>query len=825
MIICAVLAVALVACGNETPAQTGEVQSLQVSTIQYMPNAYVNESFDLRDVINMEEGVEYSATAFYVLATYDDATNTFSSVEYMLEVKDLCYTPVETTNTVVTITATRGAAKASKTVLIPTIIRADPLDDLLKSDGTHGTADGGITKSVNNDPMYIQGENSATSLHVSFNSVDPHPWGNTFISLHNEEVQKHFTDQEWKNAILTFWIYNPNDLAIEFQLRLADDFTGLNVDWSNAEGPHKQIAAPGQWTQIFFPLRKLGVLSRITADQYHSCAVNMKFRYEGYSTTESYAFDFYLDNLDVVDGSVYPEIDNSYVLSDETVEQGWENMQMDIGWQGVYTEYNYENTMGEGSTCSLKAFFNNDKAQTNNFICLSPQQEFEELPDMTGGKFSAYFKFENLEEKVSLDILNDKWAVSNRVDFKLEPVGDGWYYGEVDMENLQVGTGLNTNIIRIRLIFHGVNMQSVAYVDTCKFEYKKVDKVLEDISADWINMSSDTGPFYCNTTFSFVTTHLKGSNTVRSLKLVAPSNANGRYTWSTQAAAENGELSALPNMTKGTLGAWFYFGNQAPSASLIITSDTYMGSNSVNFVFTQNGGNGWYYGELHGSDIKFVEDTSAKAVYRLTLVIPAGYTVYVDNLNWKANTENTLVPVVDNAPVVPKANFVAGENLTVEFENSKKLSSMSLDYKITSGEKFSLALMVDWNNFYGVFDFTAEGTSHPIDGVSTEALSNGYIRATFDLHAITKYSGKPSGIVTMLYVRGDWTTANGIIENVKLTVDENAEPEPEVPENGFKAGEDQNIAIGNTQALETPRHWRPSPSITRSSPAITSTSH
>ena len=74
-------------------------------------------------------------------------------------------------------------------------------------------------------------------------------------------------------------------------------------------------------------------------------------------------------------------------------------------------EYDYEIKQSDDSNCSLKAYFDNDKALTNSFICLSPQSEtdIDALPDMTGGTFSGYFKFENMDARGSLDIVNDKF--------------------------------------------------------------------------------------------------------------------------------------------------------------------------------------------------------------------------------------------------------------------------------------------------------------------------------------------------------------------------------------------------------------------------------
>ena len=810
--ICVLIIAVFAGCGNKTPESSGP---LQVNTKAIVPSAYIGETFDLRDVILMEDGVDYTATAYYVAVSRTEAGNEYQTQRFALDVADLKFTPKDVCESVVKITANRGKEQASKVVVIPTSIRAEPLDDLLKSDGICGSSDNGITKSVNMDSKYLYGETSTTSLHVNFNTKDPHPWGNYFVGLDSKEVQQHFTDQTWENGILTFWVYNPNEKAIEFQLRLNDPRSDINVDWSDTEGPHRQFALPGQWTQIFFSFRKMGLTKRITTDEFIAYSINLKFRYEDYSTTENYSLDFYLDNLDVVDGSVYPDVDTKYILSDESLEQGWENMAMDIGWQGVYTEYDYETMQGENSICSLKAYFNSDKALNNSFICLNPGAHTELAGlDMTGGKLGAYFKFENMDKRVTLDIVNATWQVSNQIDMTLKSVGDGWYYGEADMEKLQVGTGRNDNIIRIRFIFHGVTADSVVYMDTCKFDYKHIDKVLESTSVDLINMTPDLGSFYYNVEHKFVTSHLKGGNSVRSLKLTAPYGERGRYTWNTDAAATNGEISAKPNMTKGTLGAWFYFGEQAPAASLQVTSDNWKGSREIPFVFTNKDNNGWYYGELHGSDIDFFESANTKAVLRWMLIIPEGYTVYIDNLSWKANVETELVAVDIPKPSGPNAAFEAGKDTIVTLDNSERLATLSFRYKITSGEKFALALMPEWTSYYGYYEFLASGPGGEYNGVTAESINDGYILVTFDLKALDLINGTPTTALTMLYIRGEYTTATGVIEDISWTVDNNSEPEvPSDPSNPeepiepedttytFAAGSGATIVLDNDQSV------------------------
>lgn len=662
LLVVAVLLVAAIAgCDKqETPGAAGS--ALQINTIKFMPMAYLDESFDLRDVLLMEEGVEYSATGCYVEVKQDETTKEFTISETALEVVDLCFTPKAIAENVITLTAKRGSETAQKVIYIATTIHAEPLDDLYKSSGELGGSDPGISKSVNIDPLYLQGENSTTSLHVEWSSMDPHPWGNLFLSFSSPLAQEHFTDQKWENAIVTFWVYNPNELPIEFQFRLVDEQSGANLDWNGADGPHKMRAEPGQWTQLFCSLRKVGgTTRRLTADKYTNDMLSLKFRYDGYSTTEAYSFDFYMDNIDVVDASMYPEIDTKNVRTSETIEQGWENISQDIGWQGVYTEYDHEVQMGEGSKCALKIMFNQEKSLTNSFWCLQTEtnKAFNGNLDMTAGKLHGYFKFEGLDPKVSVDIVNSKWATSNKVDMTLTPVGDGWYKAELDLQKLEVGNHRNDHIIRVRFHFSGANKDSVVYVDTMKFDYVHIEKVYEAPSTDWINMTMDTGAFYFAGEKKFSTSYLKGGNTVRSLMLKAPADAIGKMTWNTGSAAESGEISATPNMNKGTLGAWFYFGKQLPNATFVITNKAWKGSTPIPFIFTKNTGDGWYYGELHGSDIKCPEGGGTAEIIRMMLQIPKGYTIYVDNLKWTPGVENPLVA----AEIDPSVLYDGGDML------------------------------------------------------------------------------------------------------------------------------------------------------------------
>lgn len=637
--IAAVMLVSFTACKEDTAIDTDAEGALRIETVKILPKAYIDEPFDLWEIIVPEDGVDYSATASYTKVTLDSNTKEYVFEEIALEVKDFSFTPVTLEDTIVTLQAVRGKETATKVVSIGTTVRAEPLDDLYKSTGALGWAETGISKSVCNDSRYVQGENSTTSLHVKFDGMDPHEWGQNFMELSSPLAQKYFTDQLWNNAIVTFWVYNPMEQDIEFQLVVNDHTQPVMTDWTGEEGHfRRQFAKAGEWTQLFFSLRRMGTTHKLVHDQLNTETLNIKFRYNGYSTTQTYQFDFYLDNLDVVPADMYPEVDTTYTHSKESVDQGWENIPQDTGWQGASTIYVYDNFKGEGSECSLYATFDGSKGTANPFVVLNPEMligtaSMSALPDMTGGTLTAYFKFENCTPDVKVDLVKysgNDWLFSNALPMQLTSVGDGWYQGSLNVNDFDFGTDRNDGILRIRFTFSGISTSSKVWIDTVKFDYKDAVKVRESIAQDWINLPADSG-MNKMTSVIFSTDYKKAPGSVRSVQLKAPGNETGIFVVSPEFAKLEGKLSSLPNMTKGTVHAYFYFGNQTPEAYMRLYNSSWKYCKDVKFIFDSVGG-GWYYGSIPASLFQGYPEGNSSSIIRISILIPAGYTVYLDGL-------------------------------------------------------------------------------------------------------------------------------------------------------------------------------------------------
>ena len=106
---------------------------------------------------------------------------------------------------------------------------------------------------------------------------------------------------------------------------------------------------------------------------------------------------------------------------------------------------------------------------------------------------------------------------------------------------------------------------------------------------------------------------------------------------------------------------------------------------------------------------------------------------------------------------------------TIALDNAANISTLSFDYKIDSGERFNIALLCDWSNFYGYYKFTAAGAAEQYSGVTCTMLSNGYIRVTFDIASLNKMTGSPADTLKILYLHGSWTDATGSITNIQYS--------------------------------------------------------
>lgn len=144
-------------------------------------------------------------------------------------------------------------------------------------------------------------------------------------------------------------------------------------------------------------------------------------------------------------------------------------MSVDAGMTNSVYSYTDRMVKGEGSTTSLKL----DTANAKINYTLSPAWDFAEgKVDMSTGTLSGYFHFGEGEAYAAAELISSNWKQTGRLVFNLEPVGDGWYYGTLNLADydfsaadLEAGAS-KENTIRIRLYFR---QNLIIHVDELTF--------------------------------------------------------------------------------------------------------------------------------------------------------------------------------------------------------------------------------------------------------------------------------------------------------------------------------------------------------------------
>ena len=114
-------------------------------------------------------------------------------------------------------------------------------------------------------------------------------------------------------------------------------------------------------------------------------------------------------------------------------------------------------------------------------------------------------------------------------------------------------------------------------------------------------------------------------------------------------------------------------------------------------------------------------------------------------------------------------------------------TTVTFDYYLLSNDgSFAVSVMQeDWAKYYGYYAFGKNGPTSSYDGISSENLQDGYIRITMTLPSLNltnHQSGRANAPTTVgrFYIRGDWSSAYGLIDHITFSIDESL-IEDEVP--------------------------------------------
>ena len=264
-------------------------------------------------------------------------------------------------------------------------------------------------------------------------------------------------------------------------------------------------------------------------------------------------------------------------------------------------------------------------------------------------------------------------------------------------------------------------------------------------------------------------------------------------------AVETVEIETLDtsNMVSGGVSGIHFYGASLLYQSKIAVRFYFTGVNIGNYTFTTVDGtsytpvakDGRYYVEISGINPqdygKEIVLTVSDGATEMQVTYSPMY--YISRMYHKT-TDASLKKLLNSMyryhlsavkylfeDVIRGEFITGGVNYSFNVPTEEKLETVSFDYKLTGGQEFDIALLTDWNNFYGYFTFAARGATGNYAGVTTEKLDDEYIRVTFNFAELTQIMGTPTPIIDQLFIRGTYSDAEGYIDNVQYTVDDGNE--------------------------------------------------
>lgn len=473
-----VLPLLLTGCKNESSG------AVEIEFDEIIPTAYIGEEYDFSEVLIVEKDVEYKLEVYYF--------DYYEKVEKSLEVvNQYCFTPKELFDVTVVVNAKKGSSTQVRSRAVPVAQKIDPIDELLATDGFSGWGDPGIQKEAVVDDQYFKGENSHSALSVHFQGSNPYTWGTTFLSLNNFRLLPYWEDQTWENAVVHFWVYNPSDYPLEFQMRVYDKLTDLvNVDWGQALNV-PQFAAPNDWTEINFSLKHLGVNHTLYQNEEgtrdDSIIVKVKYGNTPEGGMEVYSYQFFVDDINVVPYSEerFPDLDTTCYATAEDLRYGWENMLFDDGWQRANVLYDREFVNSSEERTSLSSLFLTfdgvrlkDGDEANGYcVILNPQAEFgdDDLPSFRHGTldFDIHFSSDITDKRIQIAGVQIEWHIFGRVITNPVAGTGDWMHVSFDFGE-HSGFYNITQGIRLCICFPGIDTSNkdtaVVHLDNITFK-------------------------------------------------------------------------------------------------------------------------------------------------------------------------------------------------------------------------------------------------------------------------------------------------------------------------------------------------------------------
>ncbi len=278
---------------------------------ELIPAAIYGEVYSLNNVIHRQPGITYTAKAYYI-----DGNN-----QTPITIENFKLVPTRAReNFFVVITATNGLDTIT---CDPVEVSIDVPIDLLDKCFMESWEDNAIKETVNKDPQYVKIGNTSIKYNYKGNCNYYYNYGGIPFAY-----AEYMDVTDWSNAVLSFWIYNPNDYTLNLSNNIRHAASGISKDHTWGTKYDRVIAANG-WTQVNYSLRALGITSRFmlnftgsgSSDAWSLKLHSNEVPYSSTAGATEIEYNFYLDEVNIYNYSkeMFPDLETR---TPEEIENG-----------------------------------------------------------------------------------------------------------------------------------------------------------------------------------------------------------------------------------------------------------------------------------------------------------------------------------------------------------------------------------------------------------------------------------------------------------------------------------------------------------------------
>ena len=440
--VAAIVATAVILLGQGGSGETAYRNELVIDIVGVIPPAYTGESYDLRQVVKMEEGVEYTATACY--------QNYKTMTEVSLPVEDLTFTPEEDFDIHVELVAKKGNLIGYRALEIQVIKIYPPEDDLLAKATYISLPEAwpGEPYSYDRKCTDVSSEDSYTSWKFS-SSAAGNAWPVAALQL----------DQS----------YDMEDCILQFDIKFENgkQWLGFNLFDENDNAINSSmisVSTEGEGWQTV-QLRTLDIARAEVGKMTKVKVIQFWFNFEANTGVERAV---YLDNMKLIKVPVSEEElrDREYDML--SMAANIANASMWSGEKYAYDKYCTDCT-GENSARSWK-FTATAAAKGWPIATLSMPKSY----DLRSCALEFDVKFENAKQSLSFHLCDKDGKLLTSKMVGVQSKGSGWQRVRVEDIDIEASLAKGADLSQVRMIQFWLNFEEntgverAVYVDNMR---------------------------------------------------------------------------------------------------------------------------------------------------------------------------------------------------------------------------------------------------------------------------------------------------------------------------------------------------------------------